>query len=128
MHSSPVPHHWNAGAWWGGLVGGGTGWVALVAGEICIRTGQLWATVAAALVAGSLAGLASLLWRVRTGVPPTLGGLVFVVALYPAAVATFALRELAGLTDYPVRRVWMFLILVVLIVALQLAARIRKGA
>jgi hypothetical protein len=48
-----------------------------------------------------------------------------VLALYPAAVATFALRELAGLSDYPVRRVGVLLVLVVLIPGLQLGLRAR---
>jgi hypothetical protein len=41
MDTSATYHQWNAGAWWGGLVGGGMGWMILVAGEIGIRTGQL---------------------------------------------------------------------------------------
>jgi hypothetical protein len=125
MDNPTVGEPWNAGAWWGGLVGGGTGWMVLVAGEIGIRTGQLWAVLTAVLAAASLLGLASLLWRARTGVPPALGGLVYVLALYPAAVATFALRELAGLSDYPVRRLWVLLLLVVLIPGLQLALHMR---
>lgn len=128
MNSTSVPDHWNAGAWWGGLVGGGTGWMVLVAGEISIRTGQVWAAVVTVLGAVSLAGLAGLLWRVRAGVPPAFGGLVFVLALFPAAVAAFALRELAGLSDYPVRRLWPLLILVVLIPGVQLGLRARSRA
>ncbi len=126
MDHPAVPERWNAGAWWGGLVGGGTGWMVLVAGEIGIRTGQVWAVLAAVLTAAALLGLASLLWRARSGVPPALGGLVFVLALYPAAVATFALRELAGLSDYPVRRLWVLLLVVVLIPGLQLTLHWRR--
>jgi hypothetical protein len=118
----------NAGAWWGGLVGGGTGWMVLVGAEIGIRTGQLWAVLLTVLAAVSLVGLAALLWHVRAGVPPAFGGLVFLLALYPAAVATFALRELAGLSDYPVRRVGVLLVLVVLIPGLQLGLRARSRA
>jgi hypothetical protein len=58
-------------------------------------------------------------------VAPALGGLVFVLALFPAAVATFALRELAGLSDYPVHRLWPLLVLVVLIPGFQLVLRTR---
>lgn len=126
MDEPVVPEHWNAGAWWGGLVGGGTGWMVLVAGEIAIRTGQLWAVLAAVLAAVSLLGLASLVWRTRSGVPPALGGLIFVLALYPAALATFALRELAGLSDYPVRRLWVLMLLIVLIPGIQLGLRMRE--
>jgi len=128
METPAVRDHWNAGAWWGGLVGGGLGWMVLVAGEIGIRTGQLWASLVVALSALSLAGLAGLLWRVRGGVPPTLGGLVLLLALFPAAVATFALRELAGLGDYPVRRLWALLVLVVLIPGFQLVLHARRRA
>ncbi len=128
MDASVTHERWNAGAWWGGLVGGGTGWMVLVAGEIGIRTGQLWAVVVTVLAAASLVGLAALLWHVRAGVPPAFGGLVFVLALYPAAVATFALRELAGLSDYPLRRVGVLLVLVVLIPGLQLGLRARRRA
>jgi hypothetical protein len=127
--STPATHNrWNAGAWWGGLVGGGTGWMVLVAGEIGIRTGQVWAVLLTVLAALSLVGLAALLWHVRAGVPPAFGGLVFLLALYPAAVATFALRELAGLSDYPVRRIGVLLVLVVLIPGLQLWLRARARA
>jgi hypothetical protein len=127
--STPATHNqWNAGAWWGGLVGGGTGWMVLVAGEIGIRTGELWAVLLTVLAALSLVGLAALLWHVRAGVPPAFGGLVFLLALYPAAVATFALRELAGLSDYPVRRLGVLLVLVVLIPGLQLWLRARARA
>jgi hypothetical protein len=128
MNTPAVHDHWNAAAWWGGLVGGGTGWMVLVAGEIGLRTGQLWAVGATVLAAASLAGLGGLLWRVRAGVPPAFGGLVFVLSLYPAAVATFGLRELAGLSDYPVRRIWVLLLLVVLIPGFQLALRARRPA
>jgi len=128
MDTPAVRDHWNPGAWWGGLVGGGLGWMVLVAGEIGIRTGQLWASLVVALSTLSLAGLAGLLWRVRDGVPPTLGGLVLLLALFPAAVATFALRELAGLGDYPVRRLWALLVLVVLIPGLQLVLHARRRA
>ena len=120
--------HWNAGAWWGGLVGGGLGWMVLVAGEIGIRTGQLWAVLVVTLGAVALAGLAGLLWRVRAGVPPALGGLVFLLALFPAAVATFAMRELAGLGDYPVRRLWTLMVLIVLIPGVQLVLHARARA
>jgi hypothetical protein len=99
--------------------------MVLVAGEIGIRTGQLWAVLMTVLVAGSLVGVAALLWHVRAGVPAAFGGLVFLLALYPAAVAAFALRELAGLSDYPVRRLGLLLVLVVLIPGLQLGLRAR---
>jgi hypothetical protein len=128
MNTAATHDHWNAGAWWGGLVGGGTGWMVLVAGEIAIRTGQLWAVLVTLLAAASLVGLAALLWHVRAGVPPAFGGLVFVLALYPAAVAAFALRELAGLSDYPVRRLGLLLVLVVLIPGVQLGLRARARA
>jgi hypothetical protein len=126
---TPATHdRWNAGAWWGGLVGGGTGWIVLVAGEIGIRTGQVWAVLVTVLVAVSLVGLGALLWHVRAGVAPAFGGLIFVLAIYPAAVASFALRELAGLSDYPVRRLGLLLVLVVLIPGLQLGLRARARA
>jgi hypothetical protein len=128
MDTSATYHQWNAGAWWGGLVGGGMGWMILVAGEIGIRTGQLWAVLVTVLAAISLVGLAAILWHTRAGVPPAFGGLVFLLALYPAAVASFALRELAGLSDYPVRRLGVLLVLVVLIPGVQLALRARARA
>lgn len=127
--NTPAEHdHWNPGAWWGGLVGGGLGWMILVAAEISIRTGETWASSVVVLSALSLAGLAGLLWRVRDRVPPALGGLTLLLAIFPAAVATFALRELAGLDDYPVRRVWALLILILLIPGLQLALQARRRA
>ena len=126
METRAVHDRWNPGAWWGGLVGGGLGWMLLVAGEIAIRTGQVWASLVVALSAFSLAGLAGLLWRARGVVPPAQGGLVLLLALFPAAVATFALRELAGLGDYPVRRVWALIVLVVLIPGLQLVLHARR--
>jgi hypothetical protein len=104
------------------------GWMILVAGEIGIRTGQLWAVLVTVLAAISLVGLAAILWHTRAGVPPAFGGLVFLLALYPAAVASFALRELAGLSDYPVRRLGVLLVLVVLIPGVQLALRARARA
>jgi hypothetical protein len=128
MNTTATHDRWNAGAWWGGLVGGGTGWMVLVAGEIGIRTGQLWAVLVTILVALSLVGLAALLWHARAGMPPAFGGLVFLFALYPAAVAAFALRELAGLSDYPVRRLGLLLVLVVLIPGVQLGLRARARA
>ena len=100
----------------------------LVAAEISIRTGETWASSVVVLSALSLAGLAGLLWRVRDRVPPALGGLTLLLAIFPAAVATFALRELAGLDDYPVRRVWALLILILLIPGLQLALQARRRA
>jgi hypothetical protein len=50
--------------------------------------------------------------------PPAFGGLVLpsILRLWPP----LALRELRGLSDYPVRRLWVLLVLVVLIPGLQL--------
>jgi hypothetical protein len=107
-----VADRWNATAWWGGLVGDGVGWMILVALEVGLPTAQWWAALVVGLSAVSPAGLAGLLRRLRAGVRPAAGGLVLLLAVFPAAVATFALREPAGLSDYPVRRLWTILVLV----------------
>jgi hypothetical protein len=127
MLSPDVQERWNAGAWWGGIVGGGLGWIPLVGGEILLRTGQLWASALALLVAAALAGAAAFLWRVRDGVPPAAGGAVFLLACFPAAVGVFALRELVGLVDFPLQRVWPLLLAAVLLPTLVLL-RQRRGS
>jgi hypothetical protein len=101
MTEPVVGLRWNAAGWWGGLVGGGVGWIVLVAGEILLRTQQGWASLLALLVAATLAATGVLLWRLRSTVTPAAGGLVFLLGCFPAAVGAFALRELAGLADFP---------------------------
>jgi len=111
MTEPVVERRWNAAGWWGGLVAGGVGWIVLVAGEILLRTQQVWASLLALLVAAALAATGSLLWRLRATVTPAVGGLLFLLGCFPAAVGVFALRELAGLADFPVRRLWPLLLL-----------------
>ncbi len=126
---SPDAHEsWSAGAWWGGMVGGGVGWIVLVAGEILLRTGRLWGSGLALLVAAALAGVAGFLWRAQANVPVMTAGAVFLLACFPAAVGIFALREVVGLVDFPLQRVWPLLLSAVLLPLLIWLSRQRQRA
>jgi hypothetical protein len=128
MTDPVVELRWNAAGWWGGLVAGGVGWIVLVAGEILLRTRQGWASLLALLVAATLLAIGSLLWRLRATVAPAAGGLLFLLGCFPAAVGVFALRELAGLADFPVRRLWPLLLLGIGLPACVLLAQRRTRA
>jgi len=128
MMRSDAHEPWSAGAWWGGMVGGGVGWIVLVAGEILLRTGRLWGSGLAVLVAAALAAVAGFLWRAQANVPIGTAGAVFLLACFPAAVGIFALREVVGLVDFPLQRVWPLLLSAVLLPLLIWLSRQRQRA
>jgi hypothetical protein len=100
--------NWNRGGWMG-TAGGGTLWMLLVAIEIAVRTRSVAFSTLAALTAITLLGLAWYLWGQRHSLTSLAAANIFIGAGYPATLAVFAFRQLAGLKDYPLESIGLII-------------------